>query len=444
MKMLKRIFPAIVLLLALAAQAGAQDHTGANIGFTPYSMFGIGQMSPQGTSFNHVKGGIGLADRNVRFINTMNPAAVTAREQKSFMMDVGLREGNTLYEGNAATTAGATSEGIVRSANNTCNMNHIVLSFPITNTSAFKFGVMPYSSTGYYFTAEETNDDLIAQAGDIRYTRSGSGGVYQLFLGAGITFFKRLSIGIDGYYYFGNINHATVSSFNSTTSVYRGISTGWYYSLSGFGGKVGLQYEQPLGKQQSLIIGGTYSIPTHLGGEITRYTFGELSSATDTIHYSLGPLEGYDIPSEWGVGITYKNSDKFTLGFDYRQQDWSRTRFEETPGVDFATATARSFRLGAEWTPSRYDVRYYIKTLTYHAGLYYEDSYMSLNGHQISSMGLTLGVTFPIFRYFNSITFGLDLGQTGTLNYDLIRERYLKFTLSFSFHDIWFIKQLYE
>lgn len=437
MRILKRIILTLLVLLPVYSFPGAaQDHEGANVAFTPYSTFGLGQMAQQGTSFNNVKGGVGIADRNVRFINILNPAAITAREKKSFMMDVGMNESNVLY-----------AQGDKRSANNTFNMNHIVMSFPITEGSvgsAFKLGVMPYSNTGYLFTDIEQDNKLTSEIGDIRYTNSGTGGIYQLFLGAGITFFKRFSVGVDGYYYFGNINHATYATYLSTSSTYRGISTGWYYSLTGFGAKFGLQYEQPLGKQRSLILGATYSIPTKLGGEMTRYSYGELSSSTDTIHYNVSLIDGYRIPSELGFGITYRSSDKWMVGFDYRQQDWSATEFNPTPGVDFKPGMSQSFRLGAELTPGRYDIRYYLKTLTYHAGVYYDRSYVTINGHPVAAKGITLGVTFPVFRYYNSITFGVDFGQNGTVGNDMVRERYFKFTLSFSFHDIWFIKQLYE
>lgn len=446
MRLSKNRFPLILAVLTLSVTTvKAQDHTGTDVGFTPYSMFGIGQLTSQGTGFNLLKGGVGIADRNVRFINLANPAAVTARENKSFMMDFGIRQGNVIMDANAAA-GGISGNGTVRSADNTFNINNIVLSFPITTTSAFKIGISPYSGVGYNFISNETDKTLTSEIGDISYIHTGSGGTYQVVLGAGYTFLKRFSIGIDGYYYFGNIDNGSYASIVSTGSTYRGISTGWYHSISGFGAKAGLQYEQPIGKQKSIIIGATISIPTKLGGETVEYMFGELSSATDTLHYKVSDLKGYDIPAELGLGITYKYSDKLTVGFDYRQQDWSNVDFGPMPNdkYNFATANAQSFRLGAEWTPNRYDVRYYAKTLTYHAGLYYDRSYMMVNGHQVTSTGLTLGVTFPVFRYYNSVTFGIDLGQNGTLDNNLVRERYLKFTLSFSFHDIWFIKQLYE
>ena len=79
---------ALLLVLSGSTVVFAQDTT-ADTGYSPYSLFGLGQLSGQGTTFNATMGGLGLAVRNNRFINVANPAAVTAREAKSFMMDFG-------------------------------------------------------------------------------------------------------------------------------------------------------------------------------------------------------------------------------------------------------------------------------------------------------------------------------------------------------------------
>src|SRR5574344_829495 len=46
--------------------------------FTPYSLFGIGEIERQGTAFNRAMGGIGVGIRDNRFINYLNPASITA------------------------------------------------------------------------------------------------------------------------------------------------------------------------------------------------------------------------------------------------------------------------------------------------------------------------------------------------------------------------------
>ena len=103
------------------------------------------------------------------------------------------------------------------------------------------------------------------------------------------------------------------------------------------------------------------------------------------------------------------------VGFDYTRSNWTKAYAEETPGVEVKPATANAFRVGFEVTPNRYDIRYYLKTLTYRAGAYYEQNYFTLNGSTITRQGITLGVSFPVFRYYNAVTFGIDIGQRGTV-----------------------------
>lgn len=441
-KVLFPLFAAIVLFTAPSLDLSAQTNT-AETGFTPYSLFGIGDLAPAGTSYNRSMGGIGIGDRNVRQINYLNPASVTAREKQSFMMDFGVEQKNTYYAANAATAVGATSTDKLTSVNNTFNMHHLTASFPIYKSSAFMVGIAPYSSVGYNFLAAETDDNIIADMGDVKYTKRGQGGIYQTFLGAGVTFFDRLSLGAQANYYFGTINRYSSAYFTTNTS-FRTISSGWTYVARGFSGRFGLQYEQPITKDVSAIIGATYQLGTKLHGDETRYAYGVSTNATDTISNSVTELNSLSIPQQFGIGFTVRHRDNWMVGFDYTRQDWSKAPFEETPGVDFKPVVSQSFKFGLEFTPNRYDIRYYMKRVTYRMGAYYEQSYVSLNGHQINSQGITFGVSLPVFRYYNSVTVGIDMGQRGTMSNNLVRERYFLFTLSFDIHDIWFIKPLYQ
>ena len=434
-----RVKIAAVLALMILPLFGAKAQTvTADTGFSPYSVFGIGDLAKSGSAYNASMGGIGIGDRNIRYINYLNPAAVTARQQKSFMMDFGVREDNVYY---AARPAGA--EKNLHSADNIFNMDHIVLSFPLWKSSAFKFGITPYSNTGYKFSSRESRDELIAEMGDIEYYQLGQGGISKAFLGAGATFFKRLSVGVDGEYLFGNVTRYTAASFNTSTT-YRSINSGWNYSLHGLGAKFGMQYEQPVGKKVVATVGATYSLGCKVNGEVNRFAYGTLSS-TDTIVNNTTNIDGYVIPSEIGAGFTVRAKDESWLfGFDFTDQDWSKGVVDDAPGTGFAAARMQAFRGGFEFTPNRYDMRYWYKHVTYRAGAYHEKSYYSFNGHQVSATGLTFGISFPVFRYFNSVNLGVDIGQRGSLTDNLVRERYFKFNVSFALHDIWFLKPLYE
>ena len=188
-----RKFEKIFLLsvfLIIGVCVSAQNGTyGA---YSPYSIYGIGDISKVGTTYNKSMGGVGVASRDRRFINIINPAAVTARDSLSFMADFGLTQKNTLYR-----------QGDILSANNTFNVYDFVMTFPIWRSSAFKVGITPFSDVGYDFSKIETDQDIIGNTGNISYDSYGIGSVYQIFAGAGVTFWKRLSVGADIIYYFG-------------------------------------------------------------------------------------------------------------------------------------------------------------------------------------------------------------------------------------------------
>ena len=450
--MLKKIgFRTIIVVAALLGTASAQvlraQETLSDASFSPYSLYGYGDIIRPGTAYSLSMGGIGIGDRNIRYINLSNPAALTAREFKSFMMDFALENRNTIYEGNAATSLSPTATGILRSASNTTVMHHIVATMPIASRGAFKVGVMPYSNVAYNFRAEETSGDLISEMGDIQYYQTGSGGLYQAFVGAAATLWDRLSLGAELNYYFGKIERYSGAYF-TTKSSYRTIETGWRYNVSCFGGKLGLQYAQPVGNASAIIVGATYTLPMEMRGNETRYAYGSTTSVTDTVVNDRHKMSGWNVPGEWGAGITYHYSDRLTVGFDYTRQDWRGRTFEATHGVDFQPGLAQGFRAGFEITPNRYDVRsgfgHYLRRLSYRAGAYRENSYVTLNGHPVTSTGVTLGFGIPVYRYYNSINVGVDFGQRGTLESNLIRERYFLFTVSFNLHDIWFIKPMYN
>jgi hypothetical protein len=450
-KKVRKLTISLVVIAALlgfgAPSAQAQDDVLAGISYSPYSLFGFGDLVRPGTTYNATMGGIGIGDRNVRYINIVNPAGVTARELKSFMVDFGLDNRNTLYQGNAATSISPTATGVLRSASNTFNMHHLVISLPISTKGAFKVGVMPYSVVNYDFKAQETSDELVSELGEITYTRTGRGGVYKAFLGAGVTLFNRLSLGADFNYYFGKIERHSNATFDTDVS-FRAISSGWDDNVSCFGGKVGLQYSQPLTRALGAVIGVTYDFNTKLRGSQTRFAYAESTNGIDTVIFRNYSLENYRIPGEIGAGISLRYADQWMVGFDYTYSNWSNIDFGGYPGVDFTTGAAQSFRGGFELTPNRYDVRsgfgHFLRRITYRGGVYHERSYMHLNGSPVASTGLTLGFGIPVFRYYNSINFGIDMGQRGTLKNDLIRERYFLITISFNLHDIWFIKPLYN
>lgn len=434
---IERIFLLSVFLI-ISVCVSAQDGTyGA---YSPYSIYGIGDISKEGTAFNKSMGGVGVATRNRRFINYLNPAAVTARDSLSFMADFGLSQSNNVYK-----------QGDLRSAHNTFNIYNFVMSFPIYRSSAFMVGITPFSDTGYDFSSIETDPDIIGQTGNISYDSYGTGSVYKVFAGAGVTLWKRLSLGAEAIYYFGNLDKVTNMDYSNSS--YRSVNSGNDLMIRGTTGKFGLQYEQKLGGDVSMIIGATYRLSTSMKGNSINYRYAKQDSVTDTLKYQEGDLRkaGLKFADELGVGISVKGGEKWTAEFNYFRSDWRNSGFDSNSGFSvksdnetFTSTVSQSFRAGFEIVPNRNDIRYYLRKCAYRAGVYYDQSYYKLNGNNVNSMGITLGVTLPVFRLYNGLTLGVDLGQRASTRNNMIRERYATFMIGFNIHDIWFQKIQYK
>ena len=172
----------------------------------------------------------------------------------------------------------------------------------------------------------------------------------------------------------------------------------------------------------------------------------------DSLKYTVDTLSaaGMKFGDEIGVGISVKNGEKWSAEFDYVRSDWRSSGMDKAPGFSsvgkssFTSSVSQSFRAGFEIVPNRNDIRYYLRRCAYRAGVYYDQSYYRLDGKDVNTIGITLGVTLPVFRWYNGISLGVDLGQRGNKNDGMIRERYAMFVVGFNIHDIWFQKPRYN
>ena len=437
--MIRKIEKVFLIVVFLIIGICSYAQSGTYGAYSPYSIYGIGEISKQGTAYNKSMGGVGIASRNKRYINYLNPAAVTARDSLSFMADVGLSQKNTLF-----------TQNDIRSAKNTFNVYNFVMSFPIYKSSAFMVGITPFSDVGYDFSSVETNSDIIGNTGNVTYDSYGTGSIYQIFASAGATFWKRFSVGAEVLFLFGNIDKVT--NMNFADNSYRSLNSGNDLTVRGVTGKFGLQYEQKLASNVSMVFGATYRMKSKMRGYSTDYKYAVQSSVTDTLRHNVGVLkdEGMNFGDELGLGLSIKSGDKWCAEFDYVRSDWRSSGMDKAPGFSsvgkssFTSSVSQSFRAGFEIVPNRNDIRYYLRKCAYRAGVYYDQSYYRLDGKDVNTIGITLGVTLPVFRWYNGISLGVDLGQRGNKNDGMIRERYAMFVVGFNIHDIWFQKPRYN
>lgn len=428
------------VLCACAVPAIAQDN--AYNAYSPYSMFGIGDISKQGSAYNMTMGGVGLATRDKRNLNYLNPAAVTAREDKSFMADFSVRQGNRYYS----------QTGGIKSVNNTFNLYDVVLSFSLWKKGAMYGGFSPYSDIGYNITSKEDDASIIARTGDITYTSEGYGGLSDLFFGFGVGPFKGFSAGAEYQHLFGNLHKN--NSMIPAGSAYRSIYSGYNMNLSADTFKFGVQYEFPVGNKLTATVGATYKLGANLKGTVRDFEYELLSSVTDTTRINIDTLANnpgrVKIASELGVGVCLKGSDKWTAEINYYRSGWSSSGMDKVTGFAvvgnavFSATNSQSLRAGFSICPNRNDIRYYRRTITYRAGAYWDQAYCKVDGSSVNAFGLTFGMTLPVYRMNNGVTLGVDVGQRGRQSGNLIRERYVNFTIGLNIFDIWFLKPRYD
>ena len=428
------------MLLLGGLNAFAQS--GEYSAFTPYSIFGVGDLSQQGSAYNRSMGGVGIASRNVRYLNSLNPAAVTARDTLSFLLDFSVINSNTIF-----------SQGNMKSAHNLTNIGSMAVSFPIWRSLAFMGGISPYSSTGYGYKLQETDPAVIASTGNISYYDYGEGSLYKLYGAFGYNFWKKLSVGVEADYIFGNSGKYFTETFTNTG--YNTVMDSYTMHLHAFTGKLGVQYEHNIGSKVKLGVGATYSFATSLNGTVdyAHQSVGSaetvtVTSRSDTLSNNPGRAK---LAGELGIGISLNVEDRFRAEIDYTRADWTKTGMDKVEGFanansasPFSANVKQGIRLGMEYTPDRYSVRYYTKRISYRAGAYYNNEYYKVAGNEINTFGITLGATLPVFMLYNGLSFSVDMGQRGTNNANLIKERYIRFCVGLNLHDIWFQKRRYE
>lgn len=425
----KRLAAAAVSVF-VSAWAFAQTD-GTYVGYSPYSVYGVGNLHQGGTAWSRGMGGVGIATRNKRFINTENPASLTARDSLSFMSDFTVSSRLALF-----------NEGDKTGFNTTFNLESFVISFPMWKNSAFIAGLSPFSDVGYNITDYQVDYYTNYRT----FISKGNGGLYQVYAGAAYTLWNRLSLGVQGSYIFGNINKKATT--DNSDSSFMDFASGDSLQVNNFSLKAGLQYEQPISTRSFLTLGATYRMSTPFGGH--RIHFLQNGSFSRTREEHMIKDDKLYLGEEIGAGLSFRNSDVWSAEINYVRSDWSNSNFSSVHGfsnvgesVTFTSGIGQSIKAGFEWTPNRNDIRYFLKRCTYRAGAYYDSSYYMVNGSHVDAIGVTFGMTLPVFRWYNGLSIGVDLGRRG-LSGNQVKETYAGFSLGMNMFDIWFKKPRYE
>jgi len=446
---------AVMLLVGVSARA----QSGSINAFSPYTMYGVGEINTPGTLAQRSMGGVGVAARQAGMINLLNPAGLSMVSRKSFLLNFG-GEGQNYY--NYQTLGGENK----KSAHNSFSIRDIAVLIPLHKGLGFSVSVTPYSSVGYqmmYDHAFDPNDPVWGNVGRINYQYQGEGDVTEVKFGVGYQLWKNLSIGVAAQYYWGDIDRTFVMvpvpiSGGGSFGTVSGQSE---YSISRFKAQVGLQWNAILNDKRILTFGAVYDLGGDLKPDVTNSIVGDdLYQTTvkgDTTHLALS------LPRKISVGAFYQKA-KWAVGVDYDYQDWgSSNKQSEMTGVNAATGTAfkvayrdtHTIKAGVEFTPARYDVRRFWRRWSYRAGVRYGSFQQSFDGHDLNEMAVTLGVGVPFkFLGMSAVDVGFEYGMRGfnvNKNVGLVRQQYFKFAVGFRLfasgtenNEYWFMRPKYD
>ena len=413
-----------LLLAAVSTTALAQSGT-----ISPYSQYGLGDLSDQSTGFNKGMNGVGLGFRRGNEVNPMNPASYAAVDSLSMIFDAGLSGQITNYNENG-TKLNAKTGGF----------DYAVGLFRAFRHVGVSFGVMPYSNIGYNYSSQSSLPEMQAV---VTSTNEGRGGLNQLMLGAGWQIAKPVSVGFNISYLWGDYNRTITTSSSSSINT---LSKEYSASVSSYKLDLGLQYIQPLGKEDVLTLGAVYSPGHKLSTDPVCEIISTNASISKSDTTSFTVTNGLSVPTSYGLGLAYNHGTKFRVGADVHLRKWGSLDFPVYQNEHYAMQSgllkdSYKVNVGMEWLP-RMMSRRFLERVRYRIGAGYTTPYYYINGQEgPKELGLSMGFGIPIMNgYNNRSVLNISAQWSHRDATGLIKENTFRVNIGLTFNERWFAK----
>ena len=282
---------------------------------TPFSSLNpIGEISDNSFANNLGMGGVGISNGSYWHLNNQNPAALVYNRFTTFEMGIASDVRQIVNN----STKDITGNG---------NINYIGFGIPVLKGGKWvtSIGFNPYSNTNYKLFSQEQVVGLNGDATSalVNYNYDGSGGLTEVYFSNGFKLGNDFSFGIKGSYIFGKITSNISSSISNEPQFYSNLferSSFKDLSLS-----TGLFYKNEFKKDNFLKIGLIYDINSSLDAtrfsQLERKIPNSLSVLViDTIYNN--EMSKFDIPRNFGIGVSYEIIDKLSVGIEYRSRSW--------------------------------------------------------------------------------------------------------------------------
>jgi hypothetical protein len=302
---------------------------------------------------------------------------------------------------------------------------------------AAAIGFIPYSSVSYAISDPSVHPDF----GGYNTIFEGTGGLSRVFGGLAWQITDELSAGANLNYVFGSLNYLQTVTFDSIHFI--NIRAERSRIFSDLTWDAGLQYRHIVNKEKeiSLLAGLSGGIPSALSlredllVETFRYSGTGVVMAKDTVLWSRGEKGEAKIPLHLAGGLSLQRGDRWMMGADVSFQDWSSY---EAFGINDSLTQSYQVALGGQYRYNGIFLR---------GGLRYHQTYLNIRDNRLNEFGISFGVSVPVYNkaYSTSLlSVGLEVGQRGTTEAALIRERFGRVWMSFTMNqERWFKRREY-
>ena len=421
---MNRILASFVLA-TLTTSAFAQSTTNS-----PYSQFGLGDLTDQSVSFNKGMNGVGLGMHRGNEVNPMNPASYSSIDSLTFLFDAGMSGQITNYSENGKKFS-AKSGGF----------DYVSALFRAFKNVGVSFGVLPYSNIGYDYLQTGILDDR--DETEVASQYEGEGGLHQMYIGAGIRPIKPLSVGFNLSYLWGDYSRSMATVESSNLSV---LAKEYRADISSYKLDFGVQFDLPLNKKDYLTLAAVWS-PGHSLKSDPECLIANVKTSiakADTTTYTIS--DGLKIPTTFGFGIAYHHAQNLRVGADLHIQKWGSVDYPSYTAGVYALKSGLlkdSYRLnlGGEWTPNPM-ARSVFKRIQYRAGVGMVTPYYYINGKEgPKELSASIGFGIPIANGYNNRSVLHISGQFVRRSADnLIKENMFRLNIGFTFNEKWFAK----
>jgi hypothetical protein len=435
------------LLAVIVLEARSQSTANTS---SPYSQYGLGDLTPSLLPQTTAMGGIATAINTINGFNNINPL-----NPASYGV-IGL---TTIDVGLYANTLSLSQTGQPTQRNSNFRLSHIAFAIPVTTHSAFSFGLLPYSQVGYNYqqTLKNYGTKSSVDTSAINYIYNGEGGLTKAYIGYGVTIARHLLLGFNASYIFGNIKRYQSTEIPSLVGTLNSRVEN-DNSISGFTYDYGAQYIFDLSLTRHIVIGYSATSKSMVNSQntyiVSQYSIdanGNPNVPTDSLVNQPSNKVKVQLPQVNHFGISYQKDLKYLIGADYTMGHWSDLSIG---GVSQGTVNSSTFNIGGQYTPNYNSLNNYLATVDYRLGFVLDNTYYNIanpvgSGYtNIKSKALTLGLGLPLRPgaggSFYKVNFSAELGQRGTLNNGLVKENYINLRLGFTLNDKWFQRYKFD